>query len=199
MDGRQIIIYIILIAVYLLSRALKPNKKGSIPRIPRPPVDDDIHSDTPEPTPRPYEMQSKSKPVTFEDLLKDFTDYHENAPEALPAETAEVKEIKKTVVENPFLTEIEPYVKEASSREIQFGKVVQSSQHFSYDDAFHGPEKMVLSDTQAVDTNKGRYGQYVSQKDVDVHKASRFRTLLHNPISMKDAIIMKEVLDRKYF
>ena len=44
-----------------------------------------------------------------------------------------------------------------------------------------------------------RFDTYKISGKKNIHTASRFRELLRNPDSIKDAIILREILDRKEF
>jgi len=198
MDDFQIVVYILLVVLYIISRALKAKKKV----VPPP---DSQHSEFGKPesgqigdVPNPYQIPDKLPPVTFEDLLKEFTGAKEE-PQNLPDSIPTIKEIKKDRYENPYVPVVKPAYEQKTYPTYKFSEPEEPSEHFSYDDMYKGPEKLVLTDTDKIDINKGRFGAYYSEKTYDVHNSAHFRKLLHDPISLKDAIILKEILDRKYF
>ncbi len=46
---------------------------------------------------------------------------------------------------------------------------------------------------------KKRFDEYKIEEGRNIHVAKRYREMLHNKDSIKDAIILKEILDHKYF
>ena len=199
MDDFQIVVYIILVVIYIISRALKAKKKAVPPQSGKPNIPQEYEEVEPREIPKPFNQPTSQQPVTFEDLLKEFTGYKEEEEETARPESPVVKEIRETVVENPYLKYNQPEYKDPSYEEYETLEKIDYKEPVSYDDLFKGPEKIIESDTEPVDENKGRFGSYASVREYDVHTATRFRKLLHNPTTVKDAVILKEILDRKYF
>lgn len=197
MDDFQIVVYIILVVIYIISRALKAKKKAVPPQSGNPRIPQDIEEPGTEEIPEPYNPPV-SQPVTFEDLLKEFTGYKEESEPARP-ESAVVKEIKETVVENPYLKYNQADYRKPAYQDYDSTEDIIHNAPVSYDDIYKGPEKMIEKDTEPEDVNEGRFDKYASFKEYDVHTAARFRKLLHNPMTVRDAVILKEILDRKYF
>ena len=129
--------------------------------------------------------------------MKEFTGVKDEPEE--PEPLFPVQEIKKETYQNPYLKESQLVFESDSPRNYQIPEAEKTTQYFSYDNAYKEPEKIVKADLDEIDVNKGRFGQYASYKTYDVHNSRRFRKLLHDPISIKDAVILKEILDTKYF
>ena len=197
MSDIQIIVYILLIVIYIISRAMKAKKKFIPPETGKPGFPQDIDETEAAEIPRPYNPPV-SQPVTFEDLLKEFTGYKEPEVTSKPQPEAD-REIKKAVVENPYLKYNRPDVRENSRQDYRSLEQISYEEPVSYEDIYKGPEKMVEADSEPIDENKSRFVTYATLKEFDLHTSSRFRNLLRNPMTVKDAIVLKEILDRKYF
>ena len=178
MDDLQIIIYIVFIVLYLLSRALRKKK---------PVVGDDSHTqETPGSLSTSSESKPRKRPTTFEELLREL--------EGHPQETEEIKEEPQVHAEQ----EKEPVVEETA--------MIEESLHASptvnpqWEKYMKEGGLQSLDETVDLDAQlRKRFDTYkISRKD-NIHTASRYRELLRSRDSVKDAIILKEILDRKYF
>jgi hypothetical protein len=180
MNDLEIYIYIALAVIYFLSRAFRKKNPAKPPR----PTQRTTSQDD-------YEQQSqKEKPLTFEDLLKEFTGQKEKPVH----EVEEEEEERYESLEQEYIdAEAEPYSAEYESYD--------ESQYRSYDEVYGKGKDLKTLDEQ-VQINepfRKRFDEYMIQKEVNIHNASRFRELLKNKDSVRDAIILKEILDRKYF
>jgi hypothetical protein len=197
MDDFQIVVYVLLVIIYIISRVMKARRNVNPPE-----SEDHVPYQEIEPAetkeiPKPYNPPV-SQPVTFEDLLKEFTGYKEEES-PVKDEPQVVREIKETVIENPYLKVNQPVYSKTTYKSYDDEALANYKTPVSYDDLYKGPERIVEADIAKQDENKGRFGTYSSYKQYDLHTAARFRKLLHDPLSIKDAIILKEILDRKYF
>jgi hypothetical protein len=197
MDDYQVIIYIILVVIYIISRALKAKKK--IDPTVRPP--EQRYEETgpyPESASKPFNTTPKPRQLTFEDLLKEFSGYEEKESHSAPAET-ETAELPYKTVTKPETREYQSYESPGNFPTYKYEEAKSLESLVSYEDMYQSPGKVEQADTKHADINESRFKEYTSYKGFDIHKAGRFRKLLHNATSMKDAVVLKEILDRKYF
>jgi hypothetical protein len=182
MNDLEIYIYIALAAIYFLSRAFRKKNPAKPPR----------------PTSRTssengYEHPArKEKPLTFEDLLKEFTGQKEEPVTEVHEEEIE-EESYKSLEQEYINSEEQPYSAEYETHD--------ESQYKSYEEVYGKGEHLKTLDEQ-VQINepvRKRFEEYKIEERLNIHTASRFRELLKNKDSIKDAIVLKEILDRKYF
>mgnify|MGYP001552152112 CR=1 FL=1 len=180
MDDLELYIYIALGVIYFLSRAFRKKKPAAPPQNQR---NADSRSD--------YDQTSqKEKPVSFEDLLREFTGQKEKPVYDYEEENEGPDE---TYNEDNYYQEEEQNKEEYETEE--------ELEYKSYDEVYNVNKDLKTLDEQ-VDlelTKKKRFEEYKIEKGVNIHTAKRFRELLQNKDSIKDAIILKEILDRKYF
>ena len=182
MNDLEIYIYIALAVIYFLSRAFRKKNPAKPPGRP---------SQTSSQKDNDHSTKTE-KPLTFEDLLREFTGQKdEPVPETRVEEIEEenYESLEQEYInaeEQPYSTEYENY---------------DESQYKSYEEVYGKGEHMKTLDEQ-IQINepvRKRFNEYKIKEELNVHKASRFRELLKNKDSLKDAIILKEILDRKYF
>ena len=182
MNDLEIYIYIALALIYFLSRALKKKKPA---KPPRPTSRTSSHEEYEHPA-------QKEKQVTFEDLLREFTGQKDEPVPEVQEEEVEAENYRS--LEQEYIdSEEEPYSVEYETYD--------ESQYKSYEEVYGKGEHLKTLDEQ-VQINepvRKRFDEYKIKEEVNIHKASRFRKLLKNKDSIKDAIILKEILDRKYF
>jgi hypothetical protein len=210
MDDLQVVIYIVLVVIYIISRALRAKKKAgqSIPRIPRKQEEQEYMSESPA---KPYQKAPESRQLTFEELLKEFSGYQDKdeettvapsrSPGSMPKKTSTDYQTPSTTSPYPTYQYEEPKSLETleSYEDYQYEEPKSLETLVSYDDLYTSAGKVEKSDTRKTDINEDRFAKYSTYETYNIHKASRFMKLLHNPTSIRDAIIMKEILDRKYF
>jgi hypothetical protein len=214
MDDFQIVVYIILVVLYIISRAMKARKKAMTPP-PQRPGRPTVQDSAPVESPAPYNRPEQPKQLTFDVLLKEFTVYEEK-DESKPAIPQTIKDVYRAEPVqqppvNPYarysrMTEdddeaqsLETIGEEAQSLET-IGEEAQSLESLvSYEDLYQSPGRVTDADTRKADENESRFKKYISLKSFDLHHAGRFRSLLSNPTSIRDAVVLKEILDRRYF
>ena len=180
MDDLQIYIYLALAAIYFLSRAFKSKKRSQSPgKLP----DSDPYNEMPE------EQSQRDRPMTFEDLLKEFSGKKE---ERKLEEYEETEESEMSSYEEEMVTQdsIQPSY-----------DTYNDPGYINYDEVYQGKDKIKTLDEQVIveKLDKERHDKYKIIKVKSANYASRIRKILHSKDSIKDAIILKEVLDRKYF
>jgi hypothetical protein len=179
MDDLELYIYIALGLIYFLSRAFR-KKKPVTP----PPKRQETNSGG------GYQQDpAKEKQVTFEDLLREFTgqkkepEYeYENEPD----------EYEESYNEDKYYQEEESAVESTLEEETGYK---------SYEDVYSMNKDLKTLDEQ-VDldvSEKKRFAVYKIEEGINIHTAERYRELLQNKDNIKDAIILKEILDHKYF
>ena len=180
MDDLELYIYIALGVIYFLSRAFRKKKQVAPPQNKRKADSGEDYAGAPQ----------KEKTVTFEDLLREFTGQKEE-PEYDYVEEAE--EPDRSYDEESYYREEEQNAEEYTATE--------EVEYKSYDEVYNVSKDLKTLDEQ-VDlklAEKKRFDKYKIEEGVNIHTAKRFRELLQNKDSIKDAIILKEILDRKYF
>jgi len=181
MKDLELYIYIALAVIYFLSRAFR--KKKSV----KPPTSRQVTA-----SPHDYEDSSKKeKPLTFEDLLKEFTGQKDVPVNEDAEEFVNVEE------EDPSGRK---YVKDSDQFDEEYDTHNEDS-YKSYEEVYSNKGNLKTLDEQ-VHINaaaRKRFDEYKIEEKVNIHTAKRFRELLNNKDSVKDAIILKEIFDRKYF
>ena len=217
MGDLQIVVYIILVMIFIIARVMKAKKKAALPSQSLPRNTRDISPTAPVEQPKPFSTSQDPRKMTFEDLLKEFTEFNEKQPEVITEQPITTQPVK-TFHEDKTFRETQPY---EDSNPYENTSPYESTASYeatpvyepaytpdkpasyeslkSYDDSPVTSKKVTVADTKPIDENKSRFRQYATIKGQDVHNASRFRKLLRNSITVKDAVIMKEILDRKYF
>jgi len=190
MSDLELYIYIGLILIYFLSRALRKKKTGNPPvQRPRNPSSRDVYEKT----------STKERPMTFEDLLKEFTGQREEVTPAVEVEEpAEVD--TKPQDESEIENDVETSYNEYKSYDENLYENYEET-YKSYEEVFGHEEGLVTLDEQVnlKKPRRKRFEGYKIQEEENIHVAQRFRHMLKNRDSIKDAIILKEILDRKYF
>lgn len=171
MDSFEVLIYIIFGVIYLLSRALKKKKK---PSAPRPQMESDD------------EVVTQDAPVTFEDLLKELTGAQTPKPKTQPkpqqrydrSDPAEYEDLRE---------QRRPVADDSRSREV-------------YESARRSAKDIKTID-ELVDLEKGiepsgRFEEFKIEKQFT--KGDEIRGMLQNKQDAQKAIILAEILNRKY-
>ena len=181
MKDLELYIYIGLALIYFLSRAFR-KKKPVKPPAPRPGTSTNEDYDNAIP---------KEKPLTFEDLLREFTG-KKNVP--VPEDKEELIEIEDDdSIERKYTQEDDQIAEEYET--------YNEDNYKSYEDVYGNKGNLKTLDEQ-IQINvpvRNRFDEYKIEVKTNIHVAKRFRELLQNKNSLKDAIILKEILDRKYF
>ncbi len=180
MEDLQIYIYIALAAIYFLSRAFKGKKSKQSPgKLP----DSDQYNDQPE------DQSQRERPISFEDLLREFSGQKEKR-ELEKYEEADVEEIID--YEEEIVPEEIKQPSYAAYNDPGYGKYAETSQE-------KNKYKTLSEEIEIEELNKERFIEYKRDENTSSNNASRIRKFLQDKDSIKDAIILKEVLDRKYF
>ena len=189
MDDVQLYIYLALALIYFLSRAFKTkkpvNQGGGQPANPFGEEDIDPQS-------------GRNRPISFEDLLKEFTREQEEQLDQKQEKTVrsdpyqDMSEEPETVTPQPE-PEPEPQLTYDSYDDYR-------SPYQNYEDIYGSQENTTLDVQVSLDEPlKKRFDVYKIGQEEEGAPASHFRALLRDPDSIKDAIVLKEILDRKYF
>jgi hypothetical protein len=190
MSDLELYIYIGLILIYFLSRALRKKKTDN------PPVQ---KSGSPSNRDAYEKASTEERPMTFEDLLKEFTGQREEVTPTVEVEEpveVETNPQDESSIENEGETSYNDY---KSYNENLYENYEET--YKSYEEVFGKQDELVTLDEQ-VDFNRPRgkrFEGYKIQEEENIHVAQRCRKMLMNRVSIKDAIILKEILDRKYF
>jgi len=176
MDRTQIIIYIIFGLVYLLMRVIKnrnapkEQEEGEVEQQPRP----------------------KTKPITFEDLLKELSGVEEvEKPKPQPQPVPKPL-VKEEAYDHPFA---------------KANKKKQNKGAFSYDDKpntrfekYRDAKPLSLEEKYKTTAIKDRKDEFDSKyhKEEEHTMADDVRESLRSPSDIKKAFVLSEVLQRKF-
>lgn len=161
MDDFQLIIYIVFLLLYFLTRGLSSRKKKK--------------------QSRPGQGKSQKPPKSFEDLIKEITG--EQEPDIR-------KEIQEETVEKESKREYEFEEEYPSDDEIEdvYQESVKQAQDIKTIDEIIDLEE---------EAPKLKFKEYDKEKEVNPF-ATEIVQLLKNPEGAKKAIVLKEILDRKF-
>ena len=127
---------------------------------------------------------NKRTPKSFEELLQEFSDQAEQAmappKEEQPAYTEPVQEVQESQPQSRSYDD-----QEALSRYQQSVQMAQQSQ------------RNELLTSKIGSAKSGRMGSYKIRKKRNV-ELEKTRKLLSNPKNLRQAVILKEIIDRKY-
>ena len=168
MDDLQVVIYIVFLAIYFLSRFLKGSKQKQTPR--REAREVNREEDT---------AQDEERPMTFEDILRELTQPKERPK---PKPQSRPKPI-------PARKEYEFRGSEPDDDEIQ--EVFEESKRRA---------RGIQTIDEMVDIGEGsiKFREYEEKLEEDNEYASEIRDMLKNPDDVRKAVILKEILDRKF-
>jgi len=189
MDNPEILFYIVAALIYFLSKGRKKKRKVA-PRQEKnapPGVEKDESADSPGPV------------MTFEDLLKEFTGQGSSKPKSVePIEPIEPIEPKKEVSKpievdrGPKNVEQEPAWKKVLLRpSIDDEEIDRRFQ----DAVYKPPESTINVEKEKKSRYSGRSEAYKIKKE---KAAFDIREMLDDPDNLKKAVILKEVLERRY-
>ncbi|MEQ8926057.1 MAG: hypothetical protein RLO81_09615 [Fulvivirga sp.] len=161
MDDIQIILYIVFVLFAILSRALK--KKKETQKKPARPVDQNQRKETPK------------KQLTFEELLKEFTE-----------------EQGTTRKQEPQFAEEEEYEEEFDVNDDEEIKRI-------YEESVRASQKYEESRKNHDDKHTGKFKHFEHYSEEDVaEEESEYAKLLQDEDSAKNAIILSEIINKKY-
>ncbi|WP_373520603.1 hypothetical protein [Aquiflexum sp.] len=177
------IIYIIAIIIYFIYTAVKKGQK---------PQDLDGQDNL------PSDGQPKRKPVSFEDLLKEIRSEQEPKEKNLPrAGTATTSQTKPVPQQETFSRNFEP------QRDIMRGDRPRSKAYGDYEGTgaeIEKPKIKTLDEQVSLTASVEGIKSSISPERIKTTKTkSRYAEMLSNPASIKDAVILSEILNRKNF
>ena len=181
MKDLELYIYIALALIYFLSRAFRQKK-------PKRPPGSYTNLPTSEQNTSPKTERDRS--ITFEELLQEFTAYKEEPQSKEIAEEIKEEEeemVQTAEIENEYQTyeEYDDY---------------KSTDYINYDDIYKKSSERTTLDEQVnleepINKNFTEY----EIPDSATLRAKKFREMLSDKKSFKDAFILKELFDPKYF
>ncbi|SHO60204.1 hypothetical protein [Algoriphagus zhangzhouensis] len=166
------IIYIVALIAYFIYQATK-KKKGA----------EDI--DMPE-----SEPSQPEKGVSFEDLLKEIRDAQQGKrrpSQPVPAPPAQEKRREER---------FEPVKAEPIKRTRYKSLQEQDDEISYYEEAFEKTQSELLKTSKGIPTIPSVVEKVYEQKS---KPRNRYSSLLKDPKTVKDAVVLKEILDRKHF
>ena len=158
MDDNSIYYYLIFVVIALLSRVFGKKKE----------VDTPTHEGPP-----------KERPLTFEELIEEFT---------RQASGNVKKEEEPQIEESPVILEVE---KPKSKRNVYEDEEIQEI----YNKSIYDAQK--LKHTNAEKSDYSFFKEYKKEKEENEF-ANEIRSMLSTPDSAAKAIILSEILNRKY-
>lgn len=173
------LVYLAAVIIYFIYTAIKKNKNGE---------------ELEEPG-QPTMSEPKKKPVSFEELLKEIRQGQEQREREInqptPSRTPEQMRGEKggRPLEQPKQKAPKP-AKKTNKYQTYEGVVEERT----------APERVKLADQERLSSHiSGIKSTILQEKEqVEVHE-NRYKQLLLNPKTAKDAIILSEVLARKHF
>lgn len=184
MDDIQFWLYLAFAVIYFITRGMKKKTTGGNPK----PSSSDTNSDD-----RP-----QRKPVSFEDLLKEFTEGREvsgeenetMAPSPPPVEARHIVEQRKWQEKNTA---------ESFKNEGRHRQFADDESRRIYENSIKIAEKTDLS-IKGDDAFKSKLKRF-DQEEEDIYEndtAISIREMLQDSDDAKKAIILSEILNRKY-
>jgi hypothetical protein len=177
------IIYIIAIIIYFIYTAVKKGQK---------PQDIEGQDNS------PADSQQERKPVSFEDLLKEIRGGQQQREKDLP-QTGQ-----GTVVQSKSVTQQEPVSRQFEpQRDIMRGDRPRSKAYGDYEGTgaeIVKPKLKTLDEQVSLTASISGIKSNLKPDTIKTAKTkSRYAEMLSNPESIKDAVILSEILNRKNF
>ncbi|WP_304516667.1 hypothetical protein [Cecembia rubra] len=172
------IIYLVAIIIYFIYTALKKGKPEG--EIEKPAV--------------PNEQQEQRRPVSFEDLLKEIRSGQQQLERDLQqtgqGKAAEEKPVAQMTSAEKPLGNRPQKIKQPKAYEQFQGEISEREM----------PKLRTLNEQISLEASlEGIKSSLKSETLEKVKKENRYRQLLKDPRSVKDAVILSEVLTKKYF
>lgn len=172
------IIYLIAIIIYFIYTALKKGKK-----------EEEIESSD-----MPQERQEQRRPVSFEDLLKEIRTGQQQLEKDLQ-QTGQ----GRSAEERPF-TKMTSQEKQTDYRPQKIKQPKAYQQFQGEIPEREMPKLLTLNEQISLEASLQGIKSSLKSDDVEkVKKENRYRQLLKDPRSVKDAVVLSEVLTRKHF
>lgn len=179
----QLWIYVIIGVIYLLTRLFKKPVEGA-----------GEAQETQEPEMRRTRTQPPPTEVprqlTFEELLREITEGKQARPPQREPE--------------PVYEQLEPYEKELgdearSLERVDFDEVEAATRWKPYEEIPVVTERKSLEETMLLEDKKIEFGKFESFERKDQSRLlHNYIMLMRNPESLKQAIVMSEILKRKF-
>jgi hypothetical protein len=177
------LIYIVAVIIYFIYSALKKDKN-----LPSEPGSTE-------------ELPEQRRPASFEDLLKEIRqsqqerekDFDHAGQGANPSTAGEIKRNTYQTIE----TESRPVQKKAEPNENP-KKTTQFDQYQGEMSGHIAPKLQKLDDQVQIEVPSGRLKAYDLVKDIEKSE-HYYSKLLKDPQTVKDAVILGEILNRKHF
>jgi len=169
MDDIQLVLYIIFVIIAILARAFKSNKNKQAP---------------PPPPSNREESPNRKKPMSFEDLLKEFEESSSSGQKKVKQEPEPVSTYESYEYESeiPDDDEVRSVYEDSLKRAKEFKTI---------------DELVDLEDDRHIGNFK-HFGGY-SEEEVEGHEESNeYLQLLQDAEGAKKAIILSEIINRKY-
>ena len=185
MNDLELYIYIALVLIYFVSRALKRKKA---------PKPTDKYTAPASRNQETSRTETRERPLTFEELLEEFTGYKE-VPQTVHRE--EVQEFEEE-------TAMEPEYREPSTSNDEYKHYegyddYKKGDYTNYDELYKKSQDLTAPDEPlGLDKPLQRMPEAAERFDVPSSRAKKIREMLLSKNSLKDAIILKELLDPKY-
>lgn len=177
------IIYIIAIIIYFIYTAVKKGQK---------PQDLEGQDD------QPSNGQPERRPVSFEDLLKEIRSGQQQNEKELP-QTGQgtISQTKPNPQQEPLSRQFEP------QRDIMRGDRPRSKAYGEYEGTgveIVKPKLKTLDEQVSLTASvEGIKSNLKSERTKTTKTKSRYAEMLSNPATIKDAVILSEILNRKNF
>lgn len=180
MSDLELYIYIGLVLIYFLSRAFKQKKS------PRPPGD---YKDSTVNDQGSVQKPKRERPMTFEELLQEFTGYKE-PPQTMTPEVT---------VEEEQEVESEPAVEDQEYPTYAGYDDYKTTSYTNYDELFEKSQKLTTLDDQIdLDEPIEKQFEVYESPSGTCDRARKYRQMLLKRESLRDAFILKEILEPKY-
>ncbi|MFY0685802.1 MAG: hypothetical protein JXQ90_01485 [Cyclobacteriaceae bacterium] len=187
MDDIQFWIYLVFAAIYFIGKALKKKNK---PPVNRPRPQSPLETET-ELADRPQ----TSRPATFEELLEEITGQKSLEPETPVEESVEEKPV-------PFYEEQKEIIPVQKDESIEMeGRNRQFADEESkriYEESIKRAEGFNIGFEPDEKFSSKKVLRSTAEEETENEFASEIKSMLQNPDDAKKAIILSEILNRKY-
>jgi hypothetical protein len=179
--------YIIIGGIYLLSRFLKKSDN---------PAEQNSGTPTPRPSPAANTDQTKPKTLTFEELLREITEGKEMTKQILPVgqPTSQEKKFAEVDYDDDLKEEaedLEESVPDYRSKDRSYEIYEEGKMN-----AFNRPS---LEETLNVRNTDMKFGKFKAfEQEQQRNLLEEYTKQLQDPEGLKKAIVMSEILNRKF-
>lgn len=171
MDDIQFWLYLLFAIIYFISRSLK--KKGA----PKPPE---------RPQASNPQQSGRRKPVTFDELLREFTEGRE-----------EEQEVVRELEEKPREIHVEEKIRRPAFEEGVSRTFSDEESRRVYEESIRRAEGATLELKHDEDFRSGLKSRYQEEQQ-ESGLAAEIKAMLRDPEDIRKAVILSEILNRKY-